>query len=92
MGYVELVWIKVRPLSPPTRRTTTAGCTSSSTRTGSARVVGDPKRANARPRSSARPHVRRRGHAPQKSFYFPYKHSVMTMTLRERLFKEDVFH
>ncbi|KAH8111132.1 hypothetical protein DFH11DRAFT_1729617 [Phellopilus nigrolimitatus] len=47
-----------------------------------ARVVGEPKRANA---TIVRMHL-------ETSFYLPYKHSVMTMNLRERLFKEDVFH
>ncbi|KAH8111538.1 hypothetical protein DFH11DRAFT_1745722 [Phellopilus nigrolimitatus] len=42
-----------------------------------------------------RPHVRTSvdaGMHLKTSFYFPYKHSMMTMNLRERLFKEDVFH
>ncbi|KAH8105064.1 siderophore biosynthesis protein [Phellopilus nigrolimitatus] len=53
-----------------------------------ARVVGEPKRANA---AIVRTSVDAGMHL-ETSLYFPYKHSVLTMDLRERLFKEDVFH
>ncbi|KAH8111118.1 acyl-CoA N-acyltransferase [Phellopilus nigrolimitatus] len=56
--------------------------------TRTTRVVGEPKRANA---AIVRTSVDAGMHL-ETSFYFPYKHSVMTMNLRERLFKEDVFH
>ncbi|KAL5534935.1 hypothetical protein ACEPAF_3025 [Sanghuangporus sanghuang] len=52
------------------------------------RIIGEPKRING-------PIIRTSEdagmHLETKSFYFPYKHSVMTMNLRERLFKEDMF-
>ncbi|KAH8105750.1 hypothetical protein DFH11DRAFT_1882719 [Phellopilus nigrolimitatus] len=53
-----------------------------------ARVVGEPKRANA---AIVRTSVDSGMHL-ETSFYFPYKHSVMTMNLRERLIKGDMFH
>ncbi|KAH8105068.1 GNAT domain-containing protein [Phellopilus nigrolimitatus] len=53
-----------------------------------ARVVGEPKRANA---AIVRTSVDAGMHL-ETSFYFSYKQSMTTMNLRECLFKEDVFH
>ncbi|KAI5118339.1 hypothetical protein M0805_009142 [Coniferiporia weirii] len=53
-----------------------------------ARIIGEPKRNNPaiiRTSIDAGMHL-------ETSFYFPYKHSVMTCNLRERFFKEDMLH
>ncbi|KAH8105737.1 hypothetical protein DFH11DRAFT_1518387, partial [Phellopilus nigrolimitatus] len=61
-----------------------------------ARVVGEPKRANTaivRTSVDVGMHLETSAHIMFLwSFYFPYEHSMMTMNLRERLFKDYVFH
>ncbi|EJD04589.1 uncharacterized protein FOMMEDRAFT_28247 [Fomitiporia mediterranea MF3/22] len=52
------------------------------------RIIGEPKRING---PIIKTSIDAGMHLETQSFYLPYKHSVMTMHLRERLFKEDMF-